>query len=327
MKKLSYIYKSVLFLLLCTGFQVAAQDYAKVDNIVNNYPKSFSDTDKFAAQINKDFTRDDEKARAIFTWLATNVKYDLAAYNVNARPVAYSFKTQAEKEAKQKKFKDDLALKTLKSKKGVCQGYATLFLVVAEKVGLESEIVTGTSKSHPSHIGKAPGASDHAWNVVRVNGNWKFVDATWGAGTVTGQKPAFVFRFNDGYFFTNPEQFFLNHYPDDEKWLLTKKTPQDFAGLPLYYGNYLDGGYNFVSPATGTLSGKKADVAVFKIENLKSTDKVAYLFTKTNQFMEITPQFTGDTALFEVNLGNVYSGYLTIFINQKSVAAYRINGK
>ena len=318
---LKTLYIALLFLSF--GF-MHAQDYTKADNTVKAYPK-FTDLDKLAAQLNKDFKDDNLKARALFTWIATNVKYDLAAYGVNERPVAFSYSTEAEKIAKQKQFKDALALKTLKSKKGVCEGYSTLYAVLADKVGLEAVIVTGSSKSHPSHIGKAPGASDHAWNAVKINGEWKLLDTTWGAGVVTGAKPAFVFKFNDGYFFAEPEVFFLNHFPDDKQWLLTKKSGEEFTNLPLYYGNYLTGGYEFASPKTGIFTDKKYNVIPFKINNLKATDVVHYAFSKDRKIIPVTPQVNGGTAEFDVPLDAASNGTLTVYINQKSVAAYRIN--
>jgi hypothetical protein len=311
----------IIFLLVCVGAK--AQDFAKVDAAVTNYP-NFADTDAFAARVNADFKREDEKARAIFTWIAKNVKYDLAAYGVNERPVAYSFKTQEEKLAKQKKFKEDLAQKTLKSKKGVCQGYATLFMVVAEKAGLEAEIVSGTSKSHSAHIGAAPGASDHAWNAVNIDREWKLLDATWAAGTVTGEKPKFGFKFNDKYFFTNPDVFFLNHFPDNKKWLLTQKTEKDFAQLPLYFGNYLMGGYEFLSPDGGTFTNQPSGFITFKIKNLQPADKVHYAFSRDKVFKEVKPVANNEVAEFQVPLSRTSTGVLTIYINQKSVVAYRI---
>lgn len=315
----------IVIVFLVSAFSAYSQDYEKVDAIVRGYPNSFSGVDKFAEKVNKDFTRDDEKARAIFTWIATNIKYDLDAYGVNERPVAYSFKTQEEKAAKQKLFKEELALKTLKSKKGVCQGYSTLYELVATRVGLEAVIIAGTSKSHPAHIGKQPGASDHAWNAVKINGEWKLLDTTWGAGTATGNPPKFTFKFNDKYFFSDPNVFFLNHFPDDKKWLLTNKSEKDFADLPLYYGNYLMGGYEFLSPGIGTFTNTKSNVVPFVIKNLKSTDTVHYAFSKTNTFTEAKPVTEGGISRFEVILDNNSNGVLTIYINQKSVAAYRIN--
>ena len=42
--------------------------------------------------------------------------------------------------------------------------------------------------------------------------------------------------FNEGYFFTPPELFVLNHYPVDSTFLLLKKPPsrQEFVDFPLY---------------------------------------------------------------------------------------------
>jgi transglutaminase/protease-like cytokinesis protein 3 len=98
MKNISKTLNITLLFLLVFGFTSHAQDFEKVDNTVKAYPKSFATLDKFATQINKDFMQDNEKARAIFTWIALNVKYDLAAFNVTERPIAYSYKTQEERQ-------------------------------------------------------------------------------------------------------------------------------------------------------------------------------------------------------------------------------------
>ena len=322
MKNISKLYN--LLLLLSCPFFAHAQDFAKADSTVKAYP-AFSDIDTLAAQINADFTTEADKARAIFTWIALNIQYDLPAAGKGERQVAYSYRSEEEKLAIQKKVKLDLAIKTIRSKKGVCQGYATLFFVLAEKTGLEAAIVPGTSKSHTSQIGNGPGANDHAWNAVKINGKWKLLDATWASGVVEGIKPAFKFKFNDGYFFATPDVFFLNHYPKEDKWLLTGKTPQDFASLPLYYGNYLMGGYEFLSPQTGMLTSKKQDTVSFKIRNLKAGDTVHYAFAHERKVKEVKPVISGDIALFDVPLGTVANDILTIYINQKSVAAYKIN--
>src|SRR5690606_707957 len=131
MKKTSF--KSIIILLLFTLFsgKMTAQDFTKVDDVVKGYPNKFSSLDKFAEKVNADFTRDDEKAHAIFTWIALNVEYDIGKYGVNERPVGFSYRTEAEKLAKLKEMDEKLAITTLKSKKAVCHGYSALFKVVA----------------------------------------------------------------------------------------------------------------------------------------------------------------------------------------------------
>ncbi len=318
------LFLKITLLLLFIPLIVSAQDYDKVDAKVKDYPRAFTSLDRLADRINSDFTREDEKARAIFTWIAVNIRYDLDALGVVKGPAGFSYSSEEELIAKKQKFKEDMAYETLRSKKAVCHGYAMLYTVIAEKVGLEAEVVPGTAKSYPNHIGRYPNISDHAWNAVKVNGEWKLVDVTWGAGSVIGRTKKFEFDFNDGYFFSNPKDFFLKHYPEDEKWLLLKATKEDFAALPLYYRNYLKEGYEVITPNTGILTAKQGAIT-FKMKNLKPTEKIAYVLTKDNSFNEIKPVFNNDIAEFQIPLDKNSAGFLTIYINGESAVSYKIN--
>ncbi|QYJ67681.1 transglutaminase domain-containing protein [Flavobacterium litorale] len=318
--------KKLLFTLLLLLFisNTFAQDYQKVDATVKKYPRSFTNANRLAERINNDFTREDEKARAIFTWIALNIRYDLASVGKAQKRVGFSYSSEEERIAKQQKMKDDLANTTLHSKKGVCQGYSTLFMILAEKVGLEAVLISGTAKSHPSHIGRFPDITDHAWNAVKINNEWKLVDVTWGAGAVIGNTQKFEFRFNDKYFLTDPEVFVLNHYPDNDTWLFANTTKKQFAQLPLYYGNYHMGGYELLTPTTGIFTPKQGTLKV-KIKNVKPTDEIAYVFVENKQFKLVEPTFNNGIAEFEVPLTATSLGILTIYINEKSVLSYKIN--
>lgn len=52
--------------------------------------------------------------------------------------------------------------------KGVCQGYALLALKMLKGLGVETKYVTGEVKT-----------GGHAWNLVKVNGQWYHLDTTW----------------------------------------------------------------------------------------------------------------------------------------------------
>ncbi len=56
--------------------------------------------------------------------------------------------------------------------KAVCQGYALLIHKMLETAGVESRIISGRA-----------GGENHAWNLVRLEGNWYHLDATWNSPT------------------------------------------------------------------------------------------------------------------------------------------------
>lgn len=57
----------------------------------------------------------------------------------------------------------------------VCQGYALLMYKVMWEAGIPCRIITGVS-----------GGENHAWNIVKLNGSWYNIDATWDAADEIG---------------------------------------------------------------------------------------------------------------------------------------------
>jgi len=323
-KKVQDLKFLLIILFLAFANVTQAQDYSKVDNIVSNYPKSFSSPEKLAEQVNADFTSETDKVRAIFTWIGSNIRYDLREFNSGGNAIAFKYSSEQEKIQKEIKFRYDLANKTLRSKKGVCQGYTALFHVVCDMVKIKCIDIPGTSKTHPSHIGKLPKASDHVWNAVKVGDDWKLIDVTWASGAVNTQSGKFVPEFNDAYFFTNPEVMFLNHFPDDKRMLMTDKTPEEFADLPLYYGDYIKSDYEITFPDTGILVLGKANVIPFKITNFPANQQISYVFTGEGIVKLAQAKTNGNETEFDVRLDSKSKGYLTIYVNNKSVVSYKI---
>lgn len=60
--------------------------------------------------------------------------------------------------------------------KGVCRGYASTFQLFMDLLEIECVTVEGTAHN---------GTADHAWNLVRLDGEWYGVDVTWDDPAVT----------------------------------------------------------------------------------------------------------------------------------------------
>ena len=105
----------------------------------------------------------------------------------------------------------------------VCAGYAGLFAALALKAGLEAVVVGGSGKGF-GHSPLKPGEpvppfkSNHAWNAVRIdNGQWKLIDACWGAGNVSGSN--YDRHFKPSQFTKSNVDFGATHYPENQDYL------------------------------------------------------------------------------------------------------------
>lgn len=313
--------QTILIIIISLVFvlPVASQNYAHVDKKVSGYPKTFSKLEKLASLINKDFKNPEEKARAIYAWTAMNIAYDIKGMS-NTKSVSYSYKTLEEKKQIEKKMEQDLALKTMKKKKAVCQGYSTLFKTLCDMTSLECVIISGTSKTTLSDIGKAPGRMDHAWNAIKINGKWRLLDATWGAGYLDQSNGKFKKKYSDFYFFTDPDKFFLKHYPEDTKWLLTKRSAKDFANQPLFYRDYFESDMVLQAPTKGVIKMPKNKTLKVLVKNCKN--QTAYFAPNSGVAQGVKPVSNGNVCAYEVKLKK--SGYLTMFVNNSAFVTFKI---
>jgi len=192
----------LLLAALMVGGRAAARDergrYALVDARAGAAPAACAmSVEALTAYLGEWVNDDAEKARAVFTWIAHNVAYDVSL-----------------------RGKKQETLSVLRSRRATCTGYAGLFEELAEALGLEVEIISGHGKGRGYEPGQGlNSALEHAWNAVKIDGEWRLVDCTWGAGFVDEQG-RFVRRFTDHYFLTPPEKFVYDHFPDDAKWQL-----------------------------------------------------------------------------------------------------------
>ena len=157
-----FLILSFFFSLL--SFGQANVGFALVDAKMTVIPANAANsTEAVAKYINANFKTENDKIRAVFYWTASNISYDVEnMFAVNS-----------------KETPQDRITKTLKTKKGICGDYATVFNEIANLVGVKSVVVEGYTKQD----GKVATLA-HAWCAAKIENKWYLFDPTWGSGYV-----------------------------------------------------------------------------------------------------------------------------------------------
>ena len=172
-----------------------------------------------------------EKARAIYRWVTAFIDYAPQGVTASASTAL-----------------DPTPEEVLARGTAVCAGYSDLFTALARAAGLEAESITGYGKGSAYEAGEpVAGPTNHAWNAVKVDGQWRLVDCTWGAGVV--EDHSYVKGFNPFYFLTSPLAFSWLHFPVDPRWQLRDPplTLAEFEALPLVRHPFFEYSLDLVS--------------------------------------------------------------------------------
>ncbi|ERF68242.1 hypothetical protein EPUS_02698 [Endocarpon pusillum Z07020] len=187
-----------------TAICMVCRDFSAPDHHATLFPRqTVHSLQTLAQQLTSPFPSATDKARTIFTWLHHNIHYDTKSF--------FAGNVQA-----------STPNSTLQSGLAVCEGYASLFTTLATHAGLESVVIGGHGKGYgytplPPGAALPPYNAGHAWNAVRIDkGEWKLIDACWGAGHVQGAGMPYVQRFEPRYFTMSNEEFGIKHFPGDK---------------------------------------------------------------------------------------------------------------
>ncbi|WP_433810121.1 transglutaminase domain-containing protein [Flavobacterium johnsoniae] len=320
---------ALIFLLLNSIFInfTFSQKISEVDKIVAKYPKSFDSTEKLAERIEKDFDSDAERARAIYGWIAFNIRYDYNAYLNPPRVQGFSYSTEAEKQRKIKQLNDNLIQKAFKSKKAVCEGFTALYQHLASLMGIKCEIIRGDSKISVRDIGKKTTSSNHAWNMVLIDKKWRLIDVTWGQGYYDSSKGRMVNDFNPVYFDTDPDYFFAKHFPDSGTYLGERLSKDDFLNGPLIYNTTIEKDYKIKSPDSGIIEARNGDKITVEIKNLSKSNQVFYLNKKNQPVKVQNPKEKRGGLEFQITIDNNIGDYITVFADTNSVVSFKVVSK
>ncbi len=275
-----------------------------------------------AQNINSDFTTETQKARGIYTWIANNIDYDVKKF---IRFEKNSRKRSSKKWKNHYKYELSVSRKTFRKKKGICGDYSILYKHLCDLCNLECVVVSGNSKTSKKEIGKKFGGK-HAWNAIHINGEWKLIDVTWSAGTVDDKTQLFTRNFNDNYFFTDPDFFFLKHFPKKQKWLLTDKTKEDFKKLPLFSSKIRQFNYQTDNLNEGILYAEN-QVVELKFNNQLQDSMISYKFDKEENAYYASLEKEDDYIRIRIDYKKRSSDYLNLFIDGKYYATYKVKPK
>jgi len=207
-------------LLLSRGLQLKSGTIKDLAARGRDTPESHAQSiSKLASYLIQPAKSDEQKAWVIFSWVCHHVSYDCEGYRNKG------------------KRKSCRPSDVLKSRQSVCQGYADIYTALAKEAGLEVQTVTGHARNSTREIGQdiiRDGVGGHAWNAVKVDGQWLLLDSCWGAGTCGGE---FHREFRLHFFGVHPEVLLFSHFPTDTKWQLlpTPLSYREFISQPIVH--------------------------------------------------------------------------------------------
>ena len=158
-----------------------------------------------AREITAGCQSDYEKAKAIYQWECANIAYDVD-YQIYHADECWELK------------------------KGVCQAYSELFVMLASHCGLQAHLASGFCRNS-NHL---EGDGDHAWVVANTEQGSIIIDPTWGAGYVSGDGFTF-YENNMSWFDADPKLAIFTHFPNNtvDQLISPEITFAQYRDLPL----------------------------------------------------------------------------------------------
>ncbi|MCR2746072.1 transglutaminase domain-containing protein [Limnobacter parvus] len=142
-------------------------------------------------------SNDHERAWLIYRWVTNHFKHDSHLASKIGDPKNHSL--------------DQL----YKLAGGSCAVYANVVQRLMQQAGLEVKTIYGLAKGGAVSARRNGKAVNHVWNAVKVNGEWRVIDATWGAGYVGNE--GFQRDQSDLFFLIPPEQAVLSHFDEADE--------------------------------------------------------------------------------------------------------------
>lgn len=141
-----------------TGPILAAWESGDASGLTEHDAAIFAAASAVLEQVTTEDMSEYQREKAVYGWITEHVRYDQDHYDALATVDPDSYNPAG----------------PLEKGKAVCVGFATAFQLLMDMTDVECITVVGASREN---------AADHAWNMVRLNGQWYCVDTTWDEGS------------------------------------------------------------------------------------------------------------------------------------------------
>jgi hypothetical protein len=156
---------------------------------------------EITGKVLKPSMNDLEKELALHDYLVTNTEYDRVNFNNGTVPE-----------------ESHHALSVFTKGVGVCDGYSEAMQILLSMAGIESRVVLGESTG--------PGGVGHAWNMVRIDGDYYQLDTTYNDPISNSTEQHTLSHI---YFNISDSQLSFNHLWDGKLYPECKKDNPQFA--------------------------------------------------------------------------------------------------
>jgi hypothetical protein len=186
----------------------------------------------------------------------------------------------------------------------VCEGYAKLFHALGKAMGAEVVYVRGEVRRDFAPTDIIPTQlrlkdlnynwTYHAWNAVKVEGNWQLVDPTWDDSDRSNDYQA-------DYFMPPPSAMISSHFPDLSSWQLLDKpiSHRQFERSPILSPQFFAEQLVLISPTQyQTQTQQTASIQIRHQPNYANTIRADFEQVKNNEssFWDVLKPKTSSTS-------------------------------
>lgn len=251
MKLTLFISLALTLLMINSSLAQSTQGhYSQTDDFIKKLgPLETLNVARIADTLTRRIPEKEQKARAIFYWIANNIALDPKAIRSNDQ---------------RKSLPEDV----VKLRKATPLGFAKLFQEMSSLANIRCLVVDGYVKKNTDDINDPDDESNHSWNVVQLGQSpeqWYYVDVAKASGFTDKKLSMFTQEFTSNYFFPDRALFNLDHFPENDAWQLGggPKSRKDFYALPVIENAAYGIGLKKPAPSTGLIKAKTKNKVTF----------------------------------------------------------------